>query len=116
MSGSGVLRYKESGRVFMGTFVEGKKIDGELTNPDGKKYVGPFENEKQHGKNGTCYYPDGKVYQGEWVNGHRTGFGKMTKPDGSYYEGQWLDDQYHGRGTLYQLSGRALETDWEKGK
>jgi hypothetical protein len=42
------------------------------------------------------------VYEGEFKNGKREGFGKFSNKDGSYYYiGQWLNDKMNGKGKLY---------------
>ena len=42
---------------------------------------------------------EGNVYEGEWSNGQKNGFGKQTfKEDGRVYEGMWKDGQRHGFG------------------
>jgi hypothetical protein len=40
---------------------------------------------------GKYTYPDGRKYEGEWLQEERSGQGTLTFPDGSKYEGQWLD-------------------------
>lgn len=49
---------------------------------------------------GMFFYPNGELYEGEWSNGLRSGWGKMHYKDGSTYEGQWLSDQHNGQGLL----------------
>ena len=41
---------------------------------------------------------ESNVYEGDWVNGERHGFGKCVKIDGSRYEGGWANDKPHGKG------------------
>ena len=41
-------------------------------------------------------WPDGKNYQGTWVNEKKHGLGKMIWPDGTNYEGNWVNDKKHG--------------------
>ncbi len=35
-------------------------------------------------------------YDGEYVNGKKTGKGKFIWNDGSSYDGDWLDNKLHG--------------------
>lgn len=39
----------------------------------------------------------GAVYEGDWKNCMRDGFGKQKWPDGSVYEGEWLEDKSSGK-------------------
>ena len=47
-------------------------------------------------------YDGGDVYEGEILNGKRTGKGKYTWADGDTYEGDWKDGKRCGRGKLIQ--------------
>lgn len=38
---------------------------------------------------GIFKWPDGKKYDGEYVNNHKEGTGTMYNEDGSYYKGEW---------------------------
>ena len=40
---------------------------GEYTQPDGRRYVGEFVNDKKEGE-GMMQWPDGRVYIGAWRN------------------------------------------------
>ena len=57
-------------------------------------------------------WPDGRVYEGDWLQDKRTGKGKMTWPDGSIYEGDWLDGEMNGKGKFTFASGRIYEGDF----
>lgn len=37
-----------------------------------------------HGQ-GTYKEADGRIYEGNWINGKRTGYGVLTYPDGRKY-------------------------------
>ncbi len=50
-------------------------------------------------------YPDGKQYEGEFVNGLPEGKGTMKWPDGERYEGQWKNGQRNGYGVDYMGIG-----------
>ena len=39
-------------------------------------------------------WPDGRVYEGEWVADVMEGQGKMCYPDGRIEEGQFVDGEY----------------------
>ena len=55
---------------------------GTLFYPDGKKYEGDFINGKRHGK-GIFTYLDGSAYIGNFISGKEQGVGDCIKPDGS---------------------------------
>ncbi|KAF4149226.1 MORN repeat domain-containing protein [Phytophthora infestans] len=59
--------------------------------------------EMQHPMTGThrYVYPNRDVYEGEFKEGHRNGFGIFTeRATGNTYEGQWMQDLRHGSGVL----------------
>ena len=55
---------------------------GTLFYPDGKKYRGEFINGKRHGK-GTFIYTDGTAYIGKFIAGKEEGLGECISADGS---------------------------------
>lgn len=65
------------------------------------RYVGQWENNKKNG-HGVFYYHNGAVYEGNFVDDVRQGFGKLTFLPGSVveegYEGMWENDEWHGHG------------------
>ena len=38
---------------------------------------------------GKCQYPDGLIYDGQWIDGKPEGRGVKSWPDGRIYEGYW---------------------------
>lgn len=41
------------------------------------------------------------MYDGDWKNGHMSGFGILYYPSGQKaYEGEWENDKFHGMGIL----------------
>ena len=79
--------------------------------PDGRVYEGDWLQDKRTGK-GKMTWPDGAIYEGDWLQDKRTGKGKMTWPDGSIYEGDWLDGEMNGKGKFTFASGRIYEGDF----
>ena len=45
---------------------------------------------------GKAMYENGGVYEGEFQDDHRWGWGEHRFPDGSVYEGEWFDDMIEG--------------------
>ena len=56
------------------------------------------------------------MYEGECMNGEKSGFGKITFKDGSYYEGGYLNGKKHGKGIIRDANGQIFATVWENGK
>lgn len=102
---------------------------------------GRNENGVRHGK-GKARLPNGDVYEGEYKNGHRSGYGKYVfkklkgktrnacylghyennkkngqgtflYPDGAKYEGSWKDDLRHGYGAYFYTNGDLYRGEWE---
>ena len=65
---------------------------------------------------GVFEWPDGRKYEGEFVDDHREGQGIHVWPDGSKYEGGWLKGKYHGFGIFTKANGKQTEADFDKGK
>lgn len=49
---------------------------------------------------GKLLYNDGKIYEGELLNGHKHGEGKITTVDGTTFEGRWRNDTMVGNATI----------------
>ena len=102
-------------------------------------YNGPVRNGIPWGKKGHCRFANGCEYLGEWINGKRSGYGKLIFPncdeyegkfvgnvrtgygvlkckDGCLYQGDWKDNQYHGQGTFMSSSGKVIEGIFKAGK
>lgn len=54
----------------------------------------------------------GAVYEGEWKNEMRDGWGVQRWPDGSVYEGYWVEDKSCGQGKLVHADGDIYEGEW----
>jgi len=52
---------------------------------------------KRHGK-GKEVWPDGRKYEGDYVNGVQEGYGVYCYADDSKYEGDWKNKKRHGKG------------------
>lgn len=40
---------------------------------------------------GTFWWPDGRIYIGDYINDKKHGRGVFTWPDGRKYDGEWFD-------------------------
>ena len=87
---------------------------------DGVTYEGSLENCKRHGRGKQTYGGrfDGlgaDVFDGDWVEGKRTGFGVMQLANGDCYEGEWTDDVKHGKGVFYyEAKGTRYDGVWDR--
>jgi hypothetical protein len=65
---------------------------------------------------GTYVFSNGDQYDGEWVQGMRTGYGRYTYHggNGSVYEGHFLDNKKHGEGTLTTVCGKVFRGVFQK--
>ena len=62
---------------------------------------------------GKFTYPDGRVYIGEYNNDKINGEGVFTWPNGRKYEGQYEDDKKHGYGIFQWADGRMYKGYWK---
>lgn len=67
-------------------------------------------------KSGKCLYPDGKIYEGEWLDGKPHGQGIKAWPDGRKYDGLWSLGKPIGKGRKIYPDGRVKEGYWEDNK
>lgn len=49
-------------------------------------------------------WKDGATYQGHWVKGRASGYGKFIYPNGDHYIGEWLHDKANGWGIMIKIS------------
>jgi hypothetical protein len=61
-------------------------------------------------------YPNGDMYEGEWRDEMREGFGVQRYSKGDVFEGEWLMDKMHGKGILLHSDGSVYEGIWEHGQ
>ncbi len=65
---------------------------------------------------GEFTWPDGKSYEGQYVEDEKQGKGRFNYGDGSYYEGDWYKGRQHGRGKFKNKSGKIYEGRYEYGE
>ena len=49
-------------------------------------------------------YSNGNIYEGQWHEGKRNGYGVLTKRNGDHFEGHWVNDRRHGQGYEYLVT------------
>ena len=92
---------------------------GNATQWAGDRYEGDFVDGRRTGK-GTYYYANGDRYEGDFVDGKCTGkgtyyCGEKSKWAGDRYEGDFVDGMYTGKGTYYFANGKRDEGDFVNG-
>lgn len=46
-------------------------------------------------------YENENIYEGQWHEGKRNGYGVLTKRNGDHFEGHWVNDMREGQGSYY---------------
>ena len=55
-------------------------------------------------------------YVGNYADGLKSGVGKMVFPNGDIYEGQFVRNERHGRGRYLSVRGEEYDGGWAHGK
>lgn len=79
--------------------------------PSGAKYVGEFREGKIHGQ-GILYFSNGDKYIGTWVNQYREGEGRMVFAGGDEYLGHFSSNEFAGEGTMTYANGNRYSGQW----
>ena len=58
---------------------------------------------------------DGSLYEGDFANNKKNGYGRMVYANGKAYCGDWYDDMYDGDGTLELPTGDSYQGQFELG-
>ncbi len=82
---------------------------------NGDVYEGEFIDGKRTGK-GTYHFVNGDVYIGDFVDGQISGKGKITFVDGTVYEGEFVNGTCMGYGTFSFPNGDVYEGEVVHGK
>ena len=65
-------------------------------------------------------WEDGKLYQGQYENDRKHGYGTFAWNNGRQYAGWWVNGMEHGEGTYRQSDTetgfRRMRGVWEEGK
>lgn len=64
---------------------------------------------------GILVFPNGKKYEGEWVEGRLIGRAKITHSNGDLYEGNTYNFQPHGHGILHYANGQRYVGEFSSG-
>ena len=71
-------------------------------------------------KNGKGKWRKGKsgnenIYEGEYKDDKKNGYGEFKWATGNTYKGNYLDDERHGFGTMAWIDGSQYEGEWVRG-
>ncbi|CAD8178813.1 unnamed protein product [Paramecium octaurelia] len=120
--GPGYLFNNETKCFFKGTWKRGEKVCGIETFPNGDVYEGQYKDGTFHGRgllyNNVQLYPDKKsqyLYDGQFEQGQKHGYGKECYITGGCYEGQFKYNQKHGHGKLVFSDGSNYVGDFQRG-
>ncbi|KAI3384829.1 hypothetical protein SNEBB_009081 [Seison nebaliae] len=84
---------------------------------NGNTYAGEWKDNKRHGKGSYFWKETHLVYEGDWLEGNRTGYGMIShqteKGDlRKLYAGNWHMNKRHGQGTYFYENGDYYEGEW----
>lgn len=85
----------------------------------GATYTGSWQKGVRHGKG--AHRSEAGVYEGEWFNNRRHGFGVLDLPNGDHFEGTWVEDEREGEGVYFYYDAekkahtRRYDGEWVSG-
>ena len=82
--------------------------------PNGEKYEGQWRHDKRHGM-GVLHYNDGSRYEGMWYNDLRNGKGKQFTWKGEVFTGKFIGGQRNGHGVYEYSDGSIYDGEWKWG-
>ncbi|MES1913970.1 MAG: hypothetical protein MHM6MM_006111 [Cercozoa sp. M6MM] len=107
-----------NGDTFVGELVDGRKHCEKAVyewTEQHAKYEGPYVNGVRTGR-GKMFYPDGSVYTGDFKDNWRHGNGVYKFANGDVYEGTFFENERHGAGTYVMVqNGDQLCGEWDRG-
>jgi hypothetical protein len=81
-----------------------------------EEYNGLWKNGFPSGK-GVYVWRNGNIYNGNYDDGKKKGFGKLTFNSGdSYFEGIWSNGKPNGKGNLFLEKNLKISGVWRQGK
>lgn len=77
-------------------------------------YEGEWRDDRTNGS-GVCVFRDGSIYNGEFANDVRCGWGTQSFTTGDHFEGEWSDDSMNGNGRWTMKDGSYMEGQFKSG-
>jgi hypothetical protein len=94
--------------------------DKQIVDPYGEKgvYTGALSRSTSmpNGKGRLEYEKEGRWYEGDWIHGRWTGYGRLSNGDGDFYQGGLKNDHKHGTGIMRFADGRIFEGEYIRGQ
>lgn len=94
--------------------------DRQIVDPYGEKgvYSGALSKSTgmPNGRGRLEYEKEGRWYEGDWIHGRWTGYGRLSNGDGDFYEGGLKNDHKHGPGVMRFADGRVFEGEYIRGQ
>lgn len=94
--------------------------DKQIVDPYGEKgvYSGALSKSTcmPNGEGRLEYEKAGRWYEGDWIHGRWTGYGRLSNGDGDFYEGGLKNDHKHGTGIMKFADGRIFEGKYIRGQ
>jgi len=78
-------------------------------------YEGEWNNNTKEGYGKKCF-GDKSVYMGQWKNNMKEGQGIYVWQDNTKYIGGWKEDKYHGFGMKCWSDGDKYQGNWKEDK
>jgi hypothetical protein len=107
-----------SGVTYTGAFNPDKHGEregvGRQVWPDGSVYEGQWMRSKREGK-GRQIFLEGEFYEGDWKNDQADGFGSYASRDGTKYTGGFVENKQHGNGEEIRGNGTSYKGGWVMG-
>ena len=66
-------------------------------------YNGELDNKYQLNGEGCLKFKNGKIIEGNFIDGKLNGFGKYTDENGNYYEGEFTNGELNGNGKIIKI-------------
>lgn len=107
------IHYFNDTNIYEGFWRKNYKSKGVLIGGEGDWYAGEFKDEAFNGK-GKYYSRSNKTeYEGEFLNGVKSGYGKMSYDYGAVYEGEFFDNVMNGKVKIFMNGTFISEANYK---
>ena len=84
--------------------------------PNGDIYEGDYVEGIRHGRGIYRFATSGDKYEGSWINNNKHGLGTMTYNGKGTYQGYWENNRRHGEGVFNYPNGDVYTGWWRFGE
>jgi len=85
---------------------------GPIRLSSGEIYKGEWDRGLFPQGRGKKIWPDGSLFEGQFIEGKACGWGRLVKSNGDVYVGEWKDDMANGRGTFTSTTSGSYQGEW----